>query len=276
MTALNPLLHVTSLGDTDSSDCSVQEVARTPHVHIFAESPVTATEARTLERRLTAAARFGDSVQKWDDDAKWSQPVNATLLSDRCLSQLSGAPAEAVPGVTTGPDDIFLRRKTLRGNSTLDAEVLAHELVHIEDWRMAGRNEPALPLYLKEGKAYVVGLRYAAQPERLAEVKQSLSRLSGQDAAWVMNEFRTSHPASHPELSYVGEIGGALFVEWLDAHVKKNALAHLGNAFEGRDFARGFKKEFGITLEEAEQRFVDFVADTEGKPEKRFKGTLFA
>lgn len=265
---------------TDSNDCAVTQVLDTPRIEVFAETPLTANEARTLESRVTRAAAFGDSLQHWDDDAKWKQKLNVTLLSDRCMAGLTGVPANEVPGMTTGPDDIFLRRASLRGSSAHDSEVLAHELVHVEDWRMAGRSEPEIPLYLKEGKAYVVGLRYANERERKLQVRRDLTDLSAGDARWVMNQFRESHPSGNPNASYVGEITGALFVEWLETHVKKGALTKLGNAVEasgeGRDFEAAFKKQFGVSLAKCEAEFVTFVARTEGKPRERFAGTLFA
>lgn len=267
------------LGGTDSSDCEVREVLDTPRITVLAETPLTANEARTLESRVTRAAAYGDSLQHWDDDAKWKEKINVTLLSDRCMSGLTGVPANEVPGMTTGPDDIFLRRSSLRGASSHDSEVLAHELVHIEDWRMAGRSEPEIPLYLKEGKAYVVGLSYANEPTRKQEVRRDLTYLSASDARWVMNQFRDSHPSGNPNASYVGEITGALFVQWLEAHVQKGALTKLGNAVEasgnGQEFESAFKKQFGVSLAKCEADFVSFVARTERDPRARFAGTLF-
>lgn len=264
---------------TDSNDCAVSEVLDTPRITVFAETPLTANEARTLESRVTRAAAYGDSLQHWDDDAKWKEKLNVTLLSDRCMSGLTGAPADEVPGMTTGPDDIFLRRASLRASSARDSEVLAHELVHVEDWRMAGRSEPEIPLYLKEGKAYVVGLRYGNEPARNEQVRRDLSYLSASDARWVMKQFRESHPSGNSNASYFGEITGALFVEWLEAHVKKGALTKLGNAVEasgnGRDFATAFKKEFGVSLAKTETDFVSFIAKTERNPSARFSGTIF-
>ena len=142
-----------------------------------------------------------------------------------------------------------------------------------------GEAEPTIPLFLKEGKAYVVGLSYAKDAQRLKQVRDDLAQLTANDARWVVDQFRTDHPAGNPNASYWGELGGALFVEFLRAHVKKDALVRLANAVEacgrGQTFTAAIKKEFGKSLPELENAFVDFVEKTEQAPRERFKGTIF-
>ena len=74
---------------TDSPDCAVHEVLDTRGLQVEAESSLTAAEKRTLASRIEKAAAFGDTLQHWDDDAKWKSKLTATLLSDHCLSGLS-------------------------------------------------------------------------------------------------------------------------------------------------------------------------------------------
>lgn len=272
---LNPLLE----GAT-RDECEVREVLRTPQLSVKAHRPLTAQEARTLTTRVAKAMKFGDDVQRWDDDAALRARLTAVLLSDRCMTRETGAPAASVPGFTTGPDEIYLRRATLARAGKVDAEVLAHELVHVQDWRMIGLKEGQLPLYLQEGKAYVVGLRYAATPERLRQVAADLSELTPEQAQWVVQRFRHQHPEGEPNLSYLGEVGGALFVEYLRAHVHRDALERVANAIEatgdGGKFTDAFERELGVSLKEAEARFVAFIADTADEPERRLRGTIFA
>ncbi|MFZ5438530.1 MAG: hypothetical protein ACOZQL_00910 [Myxococcota bacterium] len=263
-----------------TDDCAVKEVLRTPQLTVAAQRPLTPTEARTLTGRVARAMKFGDELQRWDDGAALRARLTAVVLSDRCLARETGAPAEQVPGVTTGPNEILLRRASLARRSSVDAEVLAHELAHVQDLRMAGRREGQLPLYLQEGKAYVIGVRYAATPQRLRQLGDDLAQLTPEQARWVVQEFRSEHPQGNPNLSYLGEVAGALFVEYLSAHVKRDALVRLGDAIEatgdGARFTDEFERRFGLSLAAAEARFVAFIAETADDPRRRLAGTIFA
>ena len=58
-----------------------------------------------------------------------------------------------------------------------------------------------------------------------------------------------------------------------DAGRYDDALARLGNTVQaasaGKDFGQSFQEQFSVTLEDAEARYVRYLAGTEGNPAVR-------
>jgi hypothetical protein len=194
-----------------------------------------------------------------------------------------------VAGVTTGPNLFVVPDTVLGRKSALDDETIAHELGHVQDFRQGGNGLQQVPIYLQEGKEYCLGEKYPLA-EHMANphtqyVGNILGKITAQDAQKVMSSFRTPQDeAGSGNFGFIGETTGALFVEYLRTRLGgkgvPDALPRVANVISqvgsGNSYDAAFKSQFGLAPKEAEQSFVDYIGKTEGNPQARLSGTLFA
>lgn len=250
-------------------------------VRVESDQPVSRAQAKALAARIERAYASDSSLQRWEDHGPLRQQLTVAVLSPQHFADFTGDTTGAIAGVTTGPNTIVVPERVLRGTTLDDEDTLAHELAHVQDFREAGDGIASVPTYLEEGKAYVLGDAYAREPRHLADVARTMAALSADDVAYLLKNFRqASAERRPPQFVYAGEVMGALFVEYLATHVKRDAVVRLCDAVEatghGQRFTDAFKKSFGLSLPAVEQRFVDFVRETEGEPGRRLAGTLYA
>ena len=98
----------------------------------------------------------------------------------------------------------------------------------------------------------------------------------------MIQRFRTGEDeARSGAFGFIGETTGALFIEFLRVRMgKRDALPKVAEVISevgrGESYDAAFKRQFGVPPREVEAAFVDFIADTEGSPQDRLAGTLFA
>ncbi len=262
-----------------------REVYRSDSVRVVADHPVDAAQAARLAQRIESAYRSDAARLKWDDARPLAEQLTVAVLSARAFAAVTGDSTGAIAGVTTGPNLFVMPDRVLSRFGPDDADTIAHELTHVQDLRQAGSSVDSIPTYLLEGKAYVVGDAYArGNLAHLESVAATLGQLSADDAAWVLRNFRRPEAEQNaPRAVYLGEITGALFVEFLRTRLNGRgdaaALDKLSNATdvvdEGVSFAAAFAREFGVPLSEAERQFVRYIGQTEADPEARLQGTLY-
>jgi hypothetical protein len=250
-------------------------------VRVVSDRPISRAEAKGLAARVELAWANDDHVQKWDDKRPLRSQLTVAVLSAQAFTRLTGDTTGSIAGVTTGKNLFVVPERVLHGTSQEDEDTIAHELAHVQDFREAGDAMESIPTYLEEGKATVLGDAWGADDERLASATRLMASLSADDAAYLLRNFRRASAESRPpNFVFAGETTGALFVEFLATHVKKDALVRLCDAIEatghGTRFTTAFRQSFGMSLTEAEQRFIRFIADTEGDPSRRLAGTLYA
>lgn len=250
-------------------------------VRVVSDRPISRAEAQGLAERVELAWANDVHQQKWDDKKPLRAQLTVAVLSPQSFRRFTGDTTGSVAGVTTGKDLFVVPERVLHGTSQADEDTLAHELAHVQDFREAGDAMDSIPAYLEEGKATVLGDAWGGDDQRLGSAARLMASLSADDAAYLLRNFRrASAEARPPNFVFAGETTGALFVEFLATHVKKDAMVRLCDAIEaagdGTRFTNAFRQAFGISLSEAEQRFVDFIADTEGDPARRLAGTLYS
>ncbi len=254
-------------------------------VRVVSDKRVSAAEGRTLARRVERAFKWDERKEKWRDPASLKPQVTVNVLSKDAFTRFTGDSTGSIAGVTTGPDVFVVPDRVLRGVSANDETTMAHELAHIQDFREGGAALEQVPIYLQEGKAYVLGDQYPAslglRDGHLASVSRTLGQLTAHDAQTVLTHFRAARDEQgSPQFTYYGEVTGALFVEWLRTHQKSDAVPRLAQAIadsgRGAGFQSSFRTQFGFSLDTAEQAFVRYVGDTEGNPAERLKGTIYA
>ncbi len=219
----------------------------------------------------------------WKNEAPLSKPLTVAVLSKPAFEGVTGDTTGAVAGVTTGPNLFVMPDTALKGPATKeDVDTIAHELTHVQDFREGGKGTDGMPTYILEGRAYVDGDKYAKDASHISPY---LGQLTAQDAQAVLKGFR--RPAieqKDPEFGFMGEITGALFVEFLrtrlngkgDADAMSRLSAATTSLSTGTTYDAAFKQQFGVTLASAEQQFVQYIGSTEGNPTARLSGTLYA
>ncbi len=251
------------------------EIYEDAQVRVVSDRPVSAAKGKALATRVERAYAWDDRIEKWKSKAPLRPQITVEVLSTPAFQRFTGDRTGGIAGVTTGPNLFVMPARVLDG---ADDNTLAHELAHIQDFREAGVRLDAVPIYLQEGKAYVLGDRYGGRSEG---VVRTLSQLTAHDAKAVLAGFRTARDESgDPRFTYYGEVTGALFVEWLRTRGKPDAVPRLAQAIsdtgQGASFDAAFRKQFGVSLQSAEDGFIRYIAATEGKPRERLKGTIYA
>ena len=103
--------------------------------------------------------------------------------------------------------------------------------------------------------------------------------LGGLTASVVINliaQFQsTPVPALDLTVQRLGELCGALFVEFLGG-MKQDVVPQARETARKPDsFSKHFEDSFGMAPFEATARFVDFIARTEGAPRERLRGSIY-
>lgn len=260
------------------------EIYEDAQVRVVSDVRVPAAAGRALAGRIERAYKWDERKEKWRDPAPLRPQLTVEVLSRPAFSRFTGDASGRIAGVTTGPNVFVVPDRVLAGVRTGDEDTIAHELAHVQDFREGGRGLERVPIYLQEGKAYVLGDSYPAslglRDGHKADVAAALGRLSARDVQTVLAHFRAgADEGRDPQFVYYGEITGALFVEWLRGR-KADAVPRLAQAIadtgRGADFETSFRAQFGISIESAEAGFVRFIAATEGRPRERLKGTIYA
>ncbi len=261
------------------------EIYEDAQVRVVSDTRVSATAGRALATRIERAYKWDERKEKWRDAAPLRPQVTVEVLSTAAFSRFTGDRTGSIAGVTTGPNLFVMPERALTQVSSVDENTIAHELAHVQDFREGGRGLDQVPIYLQEGKAYVLGDQYPAtlglRDDHLAGVSRTLGRLTAHDAQTVLTHFRTAADEQRsPEFTYYGEVTGALFVEWLRTRKTADAVPRLADAIadtgRGASFPSAFRAQFGMSLDSAEAAFVRYVASTEGNPRERLKGTIYA
>lgn len=144
-----------------------------------------------------------------------------------------------------------------------------------------GKTPPKLeatPALLAQGKATVERHRASGDGSMLADVARALAGLTASVVVGVLHQCQSQPDAATERgIQQLGELTGALFVEYLATHVQPDTLAAVGEVVKAvDDFGQRFEASFGMSPFEATRRFVDFIASTEGQPQRRLAGTLYA
>ena len=249
-------------------------------LRVVSDHPLSSSDARSLAARIERAWAHDTKVQRWDDQRPLQKQLTVAVLSAQAFARFTGDDTGSVAGVTTGKDLLVVPNRVLHGTTPDDEDTIAHELSHVQDFREAGDAMDSVPTYLEEGKASVIGDAWGRDPRHLADTARTMASLTAEDAAYLLKNFRSASAERRPpQFVYAGEVTGALFVEFLATHVNRDAVVHLSDAVEaagkGTRFTTAFAKAFGLSLTEAEQRFVAFIRDTEGEPSRRLAGTLY-
>lgn len=275
-----------SLEPFGGAGLQVHSVYRDTQVNIVSDESMTAAQAQVVARKVEAAYAYDGRSQRWANPAPLGGQLEVAVLSKRSFGQLTGNQS-GVGGFTTGPNLFVVPDSVVGAKTALSEDVIAHELGHVQDFREGGSRLGQIPIYLQEGKEYVLGESYPLQEgipnPHLAYVRNSLAQLTPDQARDVLASFRTPQDeAGSGPAGFQGETTGALYVEFLRTRLgggKADAVPRLANVVsqvgQGTSYAQAFHAAFGCTPKAAEDAFVSYIAATQGNPTQRFAGTIF-
>ncbi len=238
-----------------------------------------------ITTKIKDAYRFDQSMQNLNSKSL-DEPIIVGLYSKNILNKGGGnTSGKNIYVANIQPFLNYVNGIEDRGFSWF---VTAHELEHLIMNRM---NAPVakVPVYLFEGIACSLGYRFAINmPEGyycIHSIAVRLGDYSYKDAQSSLNNLRHVEdyaPAKQAGLMWQHEHIGGLFFEFLIARIYRSpdAMFHawgkviedLGNNV---NFEVSFKNRFGMTLEQTEIAFLDYIRVTENNPNARFQGTVF-
>lgn len=263
----------------------LHEVFADDQVQVVADAPVSKSQAKALAARVERAYRSDQRALHWHTRAPLKAPLTVAVLSPAAFTRFTGDASGAIAGVTTGPNLFVVPSRVLGRPSVDDEDTLAHELVHVQDFREAGAGIEKVPTYLVEGRAYLLGDGYAKRDTpHNKDVARTLGRISAQQADAVLEHFTDARDEQQdPRVVYLGEITGALFVEFLRTRLggrgRADAMARLSAVTEavghGSPYRAAFAAKFGVSLEHARAQFTQYLEKTDGDPAERLRGTLY-
>jgi hypothetical protein len=261
-------------------DGALYEDFHDAQVRVVSDRPLPREQAKALATRVERAWQADLEKHQWNDERPLHKQLTVAVLSRDAFERFTGDETGSIAGVTTGPDVFVMPERVLRGVSVDDQDTIAHELAHVQDFRMAGDAMAQVPTWLEEGKASVIGDAFGRSSRHLHDAARTMAGFSADDVAYLLQNFRGPDAENQPpNFVYAGEVMGALFVEYLGAHVKRDAVLRISDAIEaagnGVEFGAAFRAALGLSLGEAQRRFVEFIRETEGDPNRRLAGTLY-
>ncbi len=265
----------------------LHELYADDRVRVVTDADLTSKVGRDLARKVERFYDWDAKQQAWSDPRPLEAPLTVAALSQSTFAALTGDASGSIGGFTTGPTLFVVPEDAARRNGPEDDVVVAHELGHVQDFREAGAGLRQVPIYLQEGKEYLLGDAAAMQgkrfPKNVYDVASALGDITAEDAALVMSDFRESKDEMvWGQYGFYGETIGALYLEFLRLHFKggkRDALKRVAEVTtrvgRGKPFEVAFGEQFGATPKQSEDAFVKWVKQTEGLPFERLAGTLY-
>ncbi len=251
-------------------------------VRIESEKAIPEETARSFAKRADSTFEGLLVVNAWSETAKkkiTSKPFTIGLYGNETMK----AKYPNVFGMTTDADHFIIGEPYFE---TQDSDAtIAHELTHLQDWRVCG----AFPALLSEGRARTSAREFLAKANIAAPAatKQAAAdyyaKLTGPQAAEAAR-LGPHDPKHTPTVSVDIGIAGVCFVEFLRAHAGMHGteevtqrMAKVAELIGDKTMSleKGWTQAFGSRLDKQLADFVAFVKATEGKRAERLKGTYW-
>ena len=273
-----------------SSASDVHQVYRDGQISVVTDTDMTAAQGKSLAGRIEHAYNRDTEVQKWNNTDVLKAPLTVGVLSQAAFEKTTGDSSGSIAGVTFGPNLFVVPDRVVSQKpKAQDEDTIAHELGHVQDFREAGDKLEKIPVFLQEGKEYVLGETYPGSRgmdnDHLAYVGDVLGKISASTAKEVLAGFQKPEDENKSaNFAFLGEVTGSLFVEFLRTRLggkgDANAVSDLAHVTEqvgsGQAFATSFKDQFGVGFQAAQNQFISYLQETEGNPAARLNGTIYA
>jgi hypothetical protein len=246
-----------------------------PSLRLTSDLPLTPVQTGSLATEVERAFQFDLDAQQFDDDDASRGQMEVRFLSEAQFRQtfrtLTGLDAEDTLAFVPDAQTIIVRESVLQQPAPVVNELLAHELVHLQDRRHGWQARREIPEYFFEGKAYLMGFLYSlhlGEPNEGIELSRDFvtDLLDGpwaKEALTAGTDYRI----------------GTVFLEYLRVHHAPDLMKRLGEIMdevgEGKTYDDAFTEQLGMTPTEAIAAFVRFLDATQGQGAQRVAGTLW-
>ena len=236
-------------------------------------------------KKIEQAYEFDRNLQGWGKLSELDRKVIVGLASESTINTYMHS---SMGGRAVGTEMFASHANLYTDRPDLACEVTAHELEHLLMNRLGAR-EPAIPVYIFEGVACSLGSRYAisifGRSKNFQNQRNKLAQLSAADARDVIEHFRLPSAIAQFKQSgklWAGEHLGGLFIEYLST-ITGNSTSDFFHKFGSVvlevankvSFENAFARQFGLSLSEAERKFISFMDSSENDSSQRFRGTIF-
>jgi len=255
------------------SDYHLVFQTRDHFISVYCNGDLETTKAAKLAAQVQDAYDFVSEMEQWRSLEPLKAPLQVRVKTDMKKGLLGFS-----------FKDVFTIGLSYIGNP-LARGTLAHELTHCQDDRQLGKHK--IPHYLMEGRALLVGRAYR---EKLGQkpdaydrnINKKIIEFTAVDAQEVLSELSgEKEPEPGPMLSRM-EFIGCFFMEFMRTHfhegladIQPRTARLVADVGQGMGYEESFKKDVGLSLEEAKKAFIAFINKTQGNPKARLKGTVW-
>lgn len=193
------------------------------------------------------------------------------------IGKASGARGQRRQGTATSTPPKRVRKTPTRNEDGFDPPASTRSTTGAS--RRQGGAVQVTSGFLESGRATLE--KHRREPTGssvLTEAGRILGGLTAMVVVNVLHQFQAKPNAKVDSgIESLGELTGALFVEYLGAHVQPEVFTLIdGVVSAGAAFTERFDDAFGMSPLEATQRFLGFITATDGRPERRLAGTVYS
>lgn len=252
-------------------------------LEIVSPDSLSIDQCRRVAKMALAAWKFDLNQMRWAHPAEVERPLTLRLVSaERLKKEHPGLRAMA-----SWNGNLFTMRTNLVDDPTGNLTI-AHELGHIQAFRVLGQRKHSVPLYFIEGHGLIMNRLYADHlriPDSGGWVNnlRTIMSLSAKEARIILTDDSYYNNEKDPKKTFKMECMGVYFVEYMRVryHGKgiQDMVPRMGRVFErvgrGETYEQAFEQTYGISVNQAVSEVVASFERTEAHPAERLKGTRF-
>jgi len=236
-------------------------------LEIYSDHPVDPARCRAVSARVLKAYAFVGDRAAWKD---------RSLLTARPLQfAMVGDGASKVLGYAKGPNLMVMKDSYM--DDPLSEGTLAHELMHIQDFRQLRGKK--LPSFMMEGRALTIGQAYRLH---VGQAAGDYDRQMARSAVGFTAEKAMALLDNYSAHGWDNQAIGTVVVEFMRtkwkggiADVNPRLSRMIERIAAGREFEQAFQDEFGESAEAFAEAFAGFLRATQGDAQRRLQGTMW-
>lgn len=244
-------------------------------IQVVSPDKVSAAECKDAVKIAMAAWQFDLSVMRWEYTKEMNRPLTLRVFSaDRIKKNVRAS-------ASYNGNRFTMNSSILRDRS--GPLTCAHELGHIQAYRVLGKRVDSVPEYFLEGHGLILNRLYAdhlraSSPKDWTGNIRTVMSLSPDEARVILTDRSYSR-----DNMFKMECMGVYFVEYMRTRVNGRGIPDMvpkmGRVFElvgrGKTYGQAFKQVYGVWASDVASEIVDLFKRTQETPTERYKGTRF-
>jgi len=275
--------------DTPASASLYQD----PAIRVIARIPakVSRSEAQQIANTCKDAGSSVMVQQGLGKRLDLQGQLTINVLNPPDFREIPGGEVPERGAIALGDKTIALSSEAVTGASVDLERMLGREMARLLDTRAAKARLVNVPAYVQEGKAAAladayIASRHPGEPNAAlsdtarimglltpVQAQEALNRLRGGESVndWTRNPTRDRALTSLYVAFLQSRMGGGVFP---DAGARLARI--IDEVGHGAAYEAVFAKQFKASPSQSEQDFVYFMEDTDGAPEARLDGMIYA